>query len=200
MYRLVKTLAMVGTAAILLDTTPLTAQTTDNGGGRRNRAAQADGGNNARGNRANFDPAQAQQRQMDRYKEVLGITNDGEWKIVQERIQKVLEAQRETRGGAGMMGGRTGGRQSGGAQANTTQDTNNQQRPGRPGSEPNPAVDALQKALDDNASTEVVDAKLAALRDSRKAADAKLETARAALQKIVTRKQEARLVLMGLLK
>ena len=193
MYRFVKTLAVVGTAILLLDSTPLMAQ---NAGGGRNRAAQTNGGNRA--NRANFDPAQAQQRMMDRYKEVLGITSEDEWKIVQDRIQKVLDAQRETRSGGGMMG--RGGRQPADAQANTTQDNNNQRRAGRPGSEPNPAADALQKALDDNASTEVVDAKLAALRDSRKAAEAKLETARAALQKIITRKQEARLVLMGLLK
>jgi hypothetical protein len=199
MHQLVKALAVLATAVIVLDTTPITAQTPDAAGGRRNRAAQANGNNDTRGNRPNFDPAQAQQRRMDRFKEVLGVTNDAEWKLIQERIQKVLDAQQETRGG-GMMGGRRGGGPGGDAANASNPDAGNPRRGGGPGGESNPAATALQKALDDNASTEVVDAKLASLRDSRKAAQAKLESAQAALQKIVTRKQEARLVLMGLLK
>src|SRR5438270_2214555 len=65
--------------------------------------------------RGNFDPAQMRQRMMDRYKERLEVTNDTEWKLLEERIEKVTTAQREARlGGFGGPGGGRGGRGGGG--------------------------------------------------------------------------------------
>ena len=53
-------------------------------------------------NRGNFDPEQMRQRMMERYKERLEVTNDDEWKLISDRIEKVMAAQRETRiGGFG---------------------------------------------------------------------------------------------------
>ncbi len=211
MKRLMQSMILAGVAAYMLDTTSLLAQPAGGGGNNRgnrgNRNAQGNGNNaNANNNRANFDPAQMRQRMMDRYKETLGVTNDDEWKIVEERIQKVMDAQRDSRGGGGMgmMGGRRGGAAPGGAtpqDANATQGANPQnQRRGGNRADANPAATELQKALDENAAATVINDKLASYRDSRKAAEAKLEQAQAELQKVVTRKQEARLVLMGLLK
>src|SRR2546423_15409259 len=70
-------------------------------------------GNMAAQGRGNFDPAQMRQRMMDNYKERLEVTSDAEWKIISERIEKVMDAQRETRvgGGFGRFGG--GGRRGG---------------------------------------------------------------------------------------
>src|SRR5258708_21450073 len=65
--------------------------------------------------RGNFDPAQMRQRMMDRYKERLEVTSDAEWKIIEERIDKVMTAQREARiGGFGGPGGGRGPRGGGG--------------------------------------------------------------------------------------
>jgi len=156
--------------------------------------AQAPGG----GGPGNFDPAQMRQRMMDRMKENLGVTNDDEWKIIQDRIEKVQEAQREAGsgfgGGFGGMGGQRRGQGQGQAQ------DNNQRRPGGMFGTPNPAAEELRTALENNASAEVIKVKLTALRESRKAGEAKLEKARQDLQKVLTQKQEDQLVLMGMLK
>src|SRR5437762_6836879 len=58
--------------------------------------------------RGNFDPAQFRQRAMDRIKEQLGATDD-EWKVIQPKVEKVMTAHRESRGGFG-FGGFGGGR------------------------------------------------------------------------------------------
>src|SRR5438034_10237695 len=82
-------------------------------------------GNMAAQGRGNFDPAQFRQRQLERLKENLEVTSDAEWKIISERIEKVLDAQRETRvagfGGFGRGGGRRGGDNGGGGQGGGSQ-------------------------------------------------------------------------------
>src|SRR5258705_13170167 len=61
--------------------------------------------------RGNFDPEQARQRMMDRYKEQLDVKDDAEWKLISERIEKVTAARREVGfgGGAGFGRGGRGG-------------------------------------------------------------------------------------------
>jgi len=54
---------------------------------------------------------------MERYKERLEVTNDDEWKIISDRIEKVMTAQRETRIGGFGFGGPGGRRGSDTAQA-----------------------------------------------------------------------------------
>src|SRR3954466_1478149 len=73
--------------------------------------------------RGNFDPEQMKQRMMDRYKERLEVKSDDEWKIISERIEKVMTAQRDARiasfggfGGGGRRGG--GGDNAGGGDTN----------------------------------------------------------------------------------
>ena len=58
--------------------------------------------------RGNFDPEQMRQRMLERYKERLEVKSDDEWKIISERIEKVMTAQRDARMG-GFGGGRRGG-------------------------------------------------------------------------------------------
>jgi hypothetical protein len=133
-----------------------------------------------------FDPAEFRQRMMDQYRETLGVKSDDEWKLIQERIQKVMDARQGVGfGGMGFMGGRRGGFPGGG--------------PGMMGQTANPEREALQKTIEGNASKDEIKAKLAAYRESRKAKQVKLEAAQAELQKLLTQKQEAAAVLMGLL-
>ncbi len=60
-------------------------------------------------------------------------------------------------------------------------------------------MEALQQALDDNASNDQLKAKLTALRESRKAKQATLEKAQAELKQLLSIKQEAAAVLAGLI-
>jgi hypothetical protein len=150
------------------------------------------GGQGQRGQRGNFDPAQMQQRMMERYREQLEIKNDDEWKAIEPLIAKVTEARRNVGFGAmgrGMMG-RPGG--PGGDQA---------QGGGRRafGGEPMPEMEALQRAVESNASAAEIKAALAKYRDARKAREANLAAAQENLRKVLTAKQEAQAVLMGLL-
>jgi hypothetical protein len=159
--------------------------------------------------RGNFDPAQFRQRMMDNYKERLEVTDDAEWKIIEERITKVVDAQRETRiGGPGMFGrGRGGGPGgpgggAGGAGGGAGADNNGGQRRDRPNpfAADNPQAEALQKALDGKASSEEIKTKLAKLRESVKEKEAALAKAQEELRKVLSVRQEATALLMGLLK
>ena len=41
----------------------------------------------------NFDPARMQQMMLDRYREMLEVTNDDEWAAIKPLVQKVSEAR-----------------------------------------------------------------------------------------------------------
>lgn len=154
------------------------------------------------GNRnGNFDPAQARQRMLDNYKERLEVNNDAEWKIIQERIEKVLQAQRELRVGGGFA--RSGGGNRRGGNDNAQSDNNGGGRTNRGGMfgiEPNPELEALQKALDSKAPPDEIKSKVARLRESLKAREAKLASAQEDLRKVLSMRQEGLAMLMGLLK
>jgi len=150
--------------------------------------------------RGNFDPEQMRQRMMDRYREQLEIKGDDEWKVVSERINKVVEARREVGfgGGPGMFGFGRGGR-PGGDGNNPPAAGNDQARRG-PRAEPSPEAEALQKAIESKASADELKAKLAKLREARKVKEANLEKAQEELRKVLSVRQEAAAVLAGLLK
>jgi hypothetical protein len=163
-----------------------------NGGQRRFRQAGGgqggdQGGPGGQGGGRNFDPAQMQQRMLERAQEQLGFTNDVEWDAVKPLVQKVQEAQMSARAGQmrGMFGG---GRNRGGGNG------------GGNGMFPADAErDALQKAVDDNAPASQVKDLLAKYKASQKAKQAKLEAAQADLKKVLSTKQEAQAVLSGLI-
>jgi hypothetical protein len=68
-----------------------------------------------RPNWSNMDPQQIQQmiqqRIMENFREQMGVTNDNEWKLIEERLSKVSRLRMETMlggGGLGMFGGMRG--------------------------------------------------------------------------------------------
>ena len=140
----------------------------------------------------NFDPAAIQKRIMDSYREQLEISDDAEWKVIEPRVQKVMEAQREA-GFGGSIGGimRAFGRgQQGG------------QRGGRSnflGSGPGPEEQALQKAIDAKASSAELKAALEKVAAARKQKQANLEKAQTELRQLLSVRQEANATLAGLL-
>jgi hypothetical protein len=157
----------------------------------------ANGGN--RPGRGNFDPAQMQQRMMDRVKEELNFTNATEWNAVQPLVQKVMDARRDVGFGGGMgrmmgRGNRGGG--PGGDQAAGQAGANNNRR--NFGQQPSAEADALQKAIDDNAPAAQIKAALAKYQAAQKAKQAKLVQAQETLRKVLSPKQEAQATLLGL--
>jgi Spy/CpxP family protein refolding chaperone len=67
------------------------------------------------------------------------------------------------------------------------------------GPQPSPEAEALQKAIESKASNEELKAKLAKFREARKAKEATLAKVQEDLRKVLTVRQEAAAVTMGLL-
>lgn len=147
--------------------------------------------------RGNFDPEEMRQRMMDRYREQLEVKDDGEWKLIAERITKVSDARREVGFGGGFRGGF--GRRGGDGGPGGGGDNGGDRRRDRFGGEPNPDAEALQKAIEAKAPADEIKAKLAKYRDSKKEKEAKLAKAQDELRKVLSVRQEASATLMGLL-
>lgn len=136
---------------------------------------------------------------MERYRERIEVKSDEDWKKLEPIIGKVMDAQREARMGAGFggfggRGGRGGGGGDGGGNAGQGGNRN------RGGGQSSPEVAELQKALDDKAPADEVKAKLAKVREARKAKEAALDKAQEELRKALSPRQEAGAVLAGLLR
>jgi hypothetical protein len=157
------------------------------------------------GDRGNFDPEQFRARAMERYREALEIKNDDEWKVIEPRIQKVSDARRNASSGFGPggfgRGGFGGGRrdESGGGGAGGGGNGGADRRRSMFGGEPNPDAEALQKAIEAKAPSEEIKTKLAKYRESQKSKQAALTAAQDDLRKILSVRQEATAVMLGLL-
>ncbi len=136
------------------------------------------GGGGGRGGRGNF---------MANIQTQLGAT-DEEWNVLQPKVQKVMDLNREMMTGRfGGRGGRGGGGGGGGAAPAATTDIGDKTK-------------ALSDALDNkDADPKDIAAKLAAVRDARERVRGSLVKAQAELKEVLTPRQEARLVLLGVL-
>jgi len=182
--RIITLCAMAATLAI--SATSLLAQ--DTGSTNDNNGAQ-------RRQRGNFDPAQMQQRILERVQQQLGFTNDTEWDAVKPLVQKVVNAQLDARGNG--MRALFGGRNRGG---NNGDQGGNNNRGGGIFGPANPEQEALQKAIDDNAPAAQVKDLLAKYKASQLAKQAKLEAAQDALKAVLSTKQEAQAFMLGLVR
>lgn len=185
--------AALGLATLLCGgLTPTLAQDQGGGAGGGGGAAGGGGGGRGPGGRGNFDPAQMQARMMERYRESLELQNDDEWKAIEPLITKVSEARRDASMGRGMFGrgpGGPGGNGPGGQGGN---------RRG-PGGDASAESEALQKALESKAPAAEIKSALVKVREARKAKEAKLTAAQDELRKVLSVRQEAQAVLLGLL-
>ncbi len=191
-------------AAFALVSSLVSAQNTD---APRRRGNDDTGG----GDRRTFSPAEAQNRMLNALRERMGVTNDEEWGLISDRIQKVTEARRAIGGGIGGPGGPGGMMFAGG-----------QRGPGGPGGGAgergaggdrgaggafrgppqrggSPEQVALTQAVADKLPDAEIKARLTKLRETRKANEAKLEKAQDELRAVLTVRQEAQAVLLGLL-
>jgi hypothetical protein len=150
----------------------------------------------AQGPRGNFDPAQMRERMVSRYKDSMEVTDDAEWKVLEAAIGKVVDARMEVM--SGQFGGFRGGRNNNTNNADGAQ--GGQRRNRGPFGTPSAESEDLQKAIDAKAPADEIKAKLAKLRESNTAKEAKLAEAQDELKKLLTARQEAVAVLGGLLK
>ena len=142
----------------------------------------------------NFDPAEIRARQLEGYRESIGVKAEDDWKKLEPLVGKVMDAQNAARMGArfgfGGRGGRGGG--GGGGGGGEGRDRNRGQS--------NPEREALQKAIEEKAPADEIKAKLAKYREVRKEKEAAYEKAQEELRKALTPTQEAGAVLANLLK
>jgi hypothetical protein len=150
------------------------------------------------GGRGNFDPAQAREWMMNRYKEALEITDDTEWNAIEPLVQKVMDSRVAGIQGMGRMFGRNRGGGNGGDNGGNGGNTGGGGRAGMFG-QPSPETEALQKAVDAKAGKEEMKAAIAKYNDYKKSKQVELEKAQAALRKVLTVRQEALATLNGLL-
>ena len=137
---------------------------------------------------------QFEARQQKRLQEQLGASDD-EWKILEPKIKKVRELAQlvgEDAAGQMMMGGPGG---PGGFRIFRNTDPNAPER-----SDLDRKTEALRKAVENpEAKPEDVAAALKVYREARSKAKGDLETARKQLRELLTVRQEAQLVTMGVL-
>jgi hypothetical protein len=159
-------------------------------------APQAPANNRGRG--------QFQQRMNDMLKTMLKASDD-EWSVIQpllEKVQTQAMAGRPQFGGGRRGGGPggPGGANGGPGGANGGPGGPALRASGLPDFGRTPETTDLQTALEaDGTPAETIKAKLDAVRDARKKAAAELDQARQELAKVLTQRQEALLVLAGVL-
>jgi len=139
-----------------------------------------------RGSRGNFDPAQFRDMMVDRLKEQLAPASDDEWNIIKPKLEKVMTARFESMAGGLRFGG---GRGPGGER---------QER--EPRNETERASKDLGDALKNkDTSPDVITAKLAALREAKAKAAEAVKASQEDLKSVLTARQEAVLVVNGML-
>ena len=170
----------------------------------------------------NFDPQQMRQRLLQRLRDQMEVADDSEWKVIAERIGKVLEARRAARAGGGPggfgpppggpggpppSGGDAGGPPAGGPPPGDQGPPPGfggagGPPPGGPGGfnpEPNPALDALRKAIESKAPATELKARIAEFKADQQQKRAALESAQDSLRQLLSARQEAIAVVAGLL-
>jgi len=161
-------------------------------GGALSQEAQRPAGQEAfRVRFGRFDPEQMRQRMLERFKEALGAT-DEEWKVLRPRIEKVQTLSSELRGRGGLV-------------LRSMRRRPSRQVQGRPEAAREPtgvekALQELRTVLDnEEAKPQEIKKALSALRGAREKVKQQLARAQEELRGLLTVRQEAQLVLMGML-
>jgi hypothetical protein len=134
--------------------------------------------------RRQFNPEEMQKMMEQRMQRQLGAS-DEEWKTIGPNVMKISELDRQVSGRGGMFGSRRGMGQQGATEQPT---------------ELEKATEQLQTLLrNESAKPEDIEKQLAAYRTAREKVKKELVAEQQKLEKQVTVRQKAQLVLMGLL-
>ncbi len=174
------------------------------GQGQQRQRGQGEGQQGQRGQRGQGDQrSETRQSETERMQERLGAT-DQEWKVLGPRVMKVSELSRQLRGGGGgggrQRGGAQGGRGRQGGDSQNAQTTTRQSTPARAQSAVEKAQQQLRTLLENQSATAAqIRQQITTLRAARTQVRQQLAAAQMELVKIVTARQEAQLIMMGLL-
>lgn len=163
------------------------------------------GGGGFGGRGQQMDPTQFRQQLQDRaqefFREQLAVTNDEEWSVIGPRISAVTLLKTETVMNAmGAMRGIMAANRGATGQAGNGQGNPNRRMGGLGAFAQSTAeADALQVAIDGNLPAEQLKAAMARLREARKRKQAQLAAAQDQLREVLTVRQEAILVSLGML-
>jgi hypothetical protein len=128
-------------------------------------------------------PEAAQARTLDRLRTKLEVPDDAEWSVISARIARVEELQRTLWTNSGNRGGLT----------------LNEKSKGNASSSNRIDRDALRSALNDKLPDAEIKARLSHAHDTERQNEAVLTTAQTELRAVLTVRQEALLVVAGLL-
>lgn len=157
-------------------------------GGRQGQQRERREGQGRQGQRE--QRPEERQSEAQRMQERLGAT-DQEWKVLQPRVMRVSELSRQLRGG-----GRD--RRRGGSRGDRPGSTQN--APARERSALEQAQEQLRTVLSNTSATpDQINKQLAAFRTAKARVKQQLVAAQTDLQKVITVRQEAQLVMMGML-
>jgi len=131
----------------------------------------------------------AAEHYFQRIHDALGFTNEADWNVVKPLVKKVYDAQRDLTRGSVMSHIPV-------ANVSTNSTENSRSVQTTYFGKPSPEAEALQRAVDVNASTNDIAAALETYRASQKAKRAKLEEAQANLRKVLTLQQQAEATLL----
>jgi len=183
-------------------------------GGRQGGRQGMRPGGGPGGRPGGFDPARMREMMSQRLRQQLGASEQ-EWEVMGPRVVKVMELNRQVSGVGGMarmfmrsrpgqrggQGPGQGDRQGSGQGDRQRPGQGDRQRPqGREQSAVERAADQLQTTLEnESASPEEIKKQLTTLRAEREKARQALAKAQQDLRDICSLRQEAELVLMGML-
>lgn len=139
---------------------------------------------------------------MENIRDQMKVKDDTEWKLIEGRVQKVMDARREVGfggGGMGRMFRRPGGQGGPGGPGGDNADGGRRRGGGFGGlGEPSAEQAALDKAIDSSASKDELKSAMAKVRAAKKEKESKLATAQEELKKVLNTEQEAVALSMGL--
>lgn len=149
-----------------------------------------------RGGRGSFDPAQFKEQMVERFKEQLAPASDDEWNIIKPKLDKVLTTRFEQMAGGMRMSGAFGRSPGGDRGGNNGGDRQERE----PRNESERAAKELSDALKNkDTSPDVITAKLGALREAKAKAAEAVKASQEDLKSVLTARQEAVLVVNGML-
>lgn len=152
------------------------------------------GGSNMFSGGGAWDPGkmmrQMNDRALENVRDGLGFADETEWSAVRPLVEKVIELQQKNEQTAQQLRTRRFFGNNNPFMKNFPAAFKAQQSPEQA---------ALQQAVDDNAATAQVRDAIAKFRAAQKEQQVQLEAAQASLRKVLTMKQEAQAILLGLL-
>jgi hypothetical protein len=185
--RRARTLSAIASALLISVATPdALAQNNADDAAKRRRGNPSDE-NGRRGG----SPEDVQARMLSSLRERLEVPDDEEWKVISERLGKLMELRRTS--GSGAFGGfALAGRGPQGGSDNS--------RGGRgPRTGGSPEMTALQSAIRDKLPDAEIKSRLDRVRENRKLNETKLGKAQEDLRAVLSVRQEAVAVVFGLL-